>query len=510
MDKHKEKDVNPRDKRKSGKIKNAYNFKNLQTEIRGYGYEYKFGKFFLQLLIVFLAIIVAGLLYKLNTTCIVVLCIIALVLFPVIIAAQFRYIYEQKKFTMLVEYLEHMIFNFKKTPKILVALRDTRELVSVEMQSLIDHAIEVIENREDATNLYQEAFTEFEKQFPCSRLLALHRFLINIELQGGKYQSAIDLLLVDIRAWVERTYIYQKELKNIKNKIVLSLAISMGICGTMIMIVPEDISIKGMVAYQILTTILLIGFLIIFTFMQTKLNGAWLVNDTTDKSSDAVKRAYDYVRSYNEKKAMKKSIIKAIIFSIIIVVAVIMQLYSLAVVALVFTILLLKSSEMKFRRCRKRVERELEKEFPQWLRDVALNLQKQVVPLAIRNSISSAAPVLQEPLEGLVEEIEENPTSIKPYVSFLGEYNMNDLSTAMKMLYTLQSLGSEDSEKQLHVLIERNQSMLEKSERIRNEDMLGSIGFIVALPMLLASLKLVADLGMILMSFFSFGGLGVS
>lgn len=310
MDKHKVKDVNPRDKRKSGKIKNAYNFKNLQTEIRGYGYEYKFGKFFLQLLIVFLAIIVAGLLYKLNTTCIVVLCIIALVLFPVIIAAQFRYIYEQKKFTMLVEYLEHMIFNFKKTPKILVALRDTRELVSVEMQSLIDHAIEVIENREDATNLYQEAFAEFEKQFPCSRLLALHRFLINIELQGGNYQSAIDLLLVDIRAWVERTYIYQKELKNIKNKIV--------------------------------------------------------------------------------------------------------------------------------------------------------------------------------------------------------EYNMNDLSTAMKMLYTLQSLGSEDSEKQLHVLIERNQGMLEKSERIRNEDMLGSIGFIVALPMLLASLKLVADLGMILMSFFSFGGLGVS
>ena len=223
-----------------------------------------------------------------------------------------------------------------------------------------------------------------------------------------------------------------------------------------------------------------------------------------------MKRAYDYVRSYNEKKAMKKSIIKAIIFSIIIVVAVIMQLYSLAVVALVFTILLLKSSEMKFRSCRKRVERELEKEFPQWLRDVALNLQKQVVPLAIRNSISSAAPVLQEPLEGLVEEIEENPTSIKPYVSFLGEYNMNDLSTAMKMLYTLQSLGSEDSEKQLHVLIERNQGMLEKSERIRNEDMLGSIGFIVALPMLLASLKLVADLGMILMSFFSFGGLGVS
>lgn len=508
MDKQNKKEVKSKDKKE--RMKRVLNFKSLQTEIRGYGYEYKFGKFFLQLLAVFAAIIVAGLLYKLNTTCIIILCVFALLLLPVIITAQFRYIYEQKRFTMLVEYLEHMIFNFKKTPKILVALRDTRELVSEQMQSFIDHTIEVIENREDATNLYQEAFAELEEQFPCSRLLALHRFLINIELQGGKYQSAIDLLLVDIRAWVERTYIYQKELKNIKNKIILSLAISMGICGTMIMIVPDDISIKGMVAYQVLTTVLLICFLFIFTFMQTKLNGAWLVNDTTDKTSSAVLRAYEYVRNYNEKKAMKKSFIKAIIFSIIIIVTMVMQLYSLAAVAFAFTIVLLKSSEMRYRRCRKRVERELEKEFPQWLRDVALNLQKQVVPLAIQNSISSAAPVLKEPLEELVKEIEENPTSIKPFVNFLSDYNMNDLSTAMKMLYTLQSLGSEDSEKQLHVLIERNQSMLEKSERLRNEDMLGSIGFIVALPMLLASLKLVADLGMILMNFFSFGGLGVS
>ncbi|HEX3077051.1 MAG TPA: hypothetical protein VHQ24_09325 [Lachnospiraceae bacterium] len=189
-----------------------------------------------------------------------------------------------------------------------------------------------IKNSADATNLYQKAFQIIEEAYPCSRLLALHRFLINIEMQGGKYQNAIDLLQVDIRAWVERSYVYQKELKNIKNKIILSLGISLGICGTMIAIVPDEISIKGITIYQIVTTLLLIIFLAIFTIVQTKLNGSWLVNDTMDKTSDRVLRAYDYVRNYNSKEAGKKSIIKAAIFSIVTLVCIVMKMYSIAVI----------------------------------------------------------------------------------------------------------------------------------------------------------------------------------
>ncbi|HEX3077723.1 MAG TPA: hypothetical protein VHQ24_12745 [Lachnospiraceae bacterium] len=75
-----------------------FNFKYLQSEIRGYGYEYRFNKFLGQLLLVFAAIIIAGVLYKLKPAYIISLCVAALLMLPFIIAAQFRYIYEQTYF----------------------------------------------------------------------------------------------------------------------------------------------------------------------------------------------------------------------------------------------------------------------------------------------------------------------------------------------------------------------------------------------------------------------------
>ena len=78
------------------------------------------------------------------------------------------------------------------------------------------------------------------------------------------------------------------------------------------------------------------------------------------------------------------------------------------------------------------------------------------------------------------------------------------MSTAFKTLYAVQTLSKEDSKKYVNDLIERNQVLIEKAERMRNEDSLAGITFISLMPMLLMSFKLILDMGLLIAGFMSF------
>ena len=45
---------------------------------------------------------------------------------------------------------------------------------------------------------------------------------------------------------------------------------------------------------------------------------------------------------------------------------------------------------------------------------------------------------------------------MEPYVNFLKDYQIADISTAMKMLFSLSEQGSDDAQGQIHTLVERN------------------------------------------------------
>ena len=484
------------------KLLSYLKFENLSSEIKGYGFEYSFNKYLRSMLFAFALVIGFGWFYGLTFTYIGFLLILSLLLLPLIIIAQFKYMYNNKQYEDIINYSEQMIFAFKKEPKILSALRSTLEVTEGRIHELILKAIDIIENDVSGDNIYQKAFSLIENEYPCSRLFSLHRFLMNVERNGGEYQSSIDILLNDLRSWIQRTYNYQNELKSIKGKISLSMVLSLAIAGTMIAIVPEDLmTFKTTPIYQIPTTILLALILIIYTFVQTKLNGTWLVNDATHKEDKNIEKLMNYLDTYDKKAERKKALISSLIVSPILIVGFFLHNSNIMIAGVILIVLMQFKTGTRYKSSMKKIERELSKEFPQWLRDIALNLDTMIVPLAIQDSLDSTAPVLKPHLKKLLNEIEENPTSIVPYNNFLAGYNLSDLSSAMKMLYALQSLGAEDSKNQINDLVKRNQSMLETAERIQNEDTLSGIGFITGLPMVLASLKLVWDLALIMYQF---------
>lgn len=477
-----------------------FDFTNMTLEIQGYGYEYSIKKFITQLLLSYLLIIVAGTFFQLPIVSIIILCVWAFICLPIIVLAQFRYLANNKKFEILVGYLEQMIFAFKKSPKILECFHLTLPIVDKRMQKHVIQAIEIIEN-DTSGNAYQEAFMMIEKEFPCTRIKALHKFMISIEENGGKYQKSIDILLEDIQAWVSRTYEYQKDLKGIKGKIMLSIMLSIAIAGTMMAIIPKELIVFGKSPIYIVSTTLLFVFLIaLIAFIQSKLNGKWLIDDTIETSDRKIIKARKVLKHANQDNKIIDYIALCIPLPILLL-GIILQNRLTILGSIIFILYLYFRKQLMVKHAKRIIKKGLEKEFPLWLRDISVQLQTLVVPLAIKSSIPNAALVLQPYLYKMIEQIDIQPTSIEPYTYFLQEFHLTDVSNAMKILYTIQTLDMIDAKEQIDDLVKRNQKMLAKSEQLKNEDILAGIGFIVAFPMLLATLKLIVDLILVLAQF---------
>ena len=126
---------------------------------------------------------------------------VALLVMPQIIATQFQYIYEQQRFTDVVDYMEYMMYEFKKKPKILYALKAAEDSCTGNIKKRIRKAIEYIENGVYKEDLYKEAFYFIEEGYACERLGVLHQFLMKIEAEGGNYQSSLNIILDDVKSW---------------------------------------------------------------------------------------------------------------------------------------------------------------------------------------------------------------------------------------------------------------------------------------------------------------------
>ena len=103
----------------------------------------------------------------------------------------------------------------------------------------------------------------------------------------------------------------------------------------------------------------------------------------------------------------------------------------------------------------------------------------------------------------LLHNIDEDPESILPYQNFLSEFDLPEIQSASKMLYSLTNCGKDDSEAQINTLIHRNNVLMDKAEWIQNENDVAGIGALTFVPMVLATLKMIMDLGLIFGSFFT-------
>lgn len=468
-------------------------YKKIKKKIAAYGYEYSFMDYLKYTLLTLAGIGVAGYIYGLWLKWLVVLLWVGCFVFPIVVVSQYRYLYEQQRFQDSVSYLEQMIYAFQKRPKILNALRDVEEIVTGRMKEQVQKAITYLEKGQFEINLYQEALKPMEKIYGSERMIVLHRFLEEIEEKGGQYRNALDLLLDDIKAWNIRVYQFQKKRNIVKNNVTLAIGLSLVVCFATTKMFPAEFSVKNHVVYQFMTSLFLVLMMLIFGVVQSKMSGSWMETEVDDGKYKKIK--WDKVHHFKVGKILLVFLMICCLYGVI------NKNSAILLVSMIALGIILTQPKRSMKAAKTRYMREIRKTFPYWIRNLSLSLQRENVQVAIANSVKTAPCILKEPLNQLVDDLEKDPVSIQPYIRFLGEYDMPEISSAMKMLYALNMSGKEEIVSQMDSLVERNTKLLAQGEEMKEEDHIAVLGFSVAIPMIFSLMKLVTDFSLMILKF---------
>ncbi|MBQ4530626.1 MAG: hypothetical protein IJA36_08485 [Lachnospiraceae bacterium] len=432
-------------------------FKILAGKIKEYGYEYSFKKYVTCLLAT--SGVVLGICWFMRIKSAGVLCILAgvFLLLPLVVLYQYKALYEQKKFSQAIDYMEYVIYGFMRMPKIVNALEETEKLCDDTMKRCIGKAIDRIRYADMYRDIYTDAFLNMEEEYGTERMEALHRFLIQIEQQGGEYKKSLEVLLEDIRQWADTIYLLQKERKELQRKVNISLVLSAATAITMVGFLPQEVGdIAENMLYQISSTTFVLLSFGIFVLSRKSLVRSWLKGEEVKAE---LEKAYEYCLKPENKKNRH---------------------YKFAV---------------------KKVENHVKKEFPVWLRNVILNMNTENVFVAMEKAAENASYVLKNELRKTLIEIEKEPGSMMAYQGFLKGFEIAEVKTVFLMFYSLNEFGTKEAEEQINSIIKRNNKLAEQSEKIRNEESLGIFGVYMLCPMVLAAAKMLLDMWVFVQQF---------
>ena len=472
----------------------------LRREIQGFGYHFSLRRYAGCFLGLYGFVACLSYVFRLKLPFILVICGITACFVPGMFAMVYRSQYETKRFEDITAYMEQMLYSFKRHAKILNSLEDTLVLFEKGESRLYDavlEAITYIQNGTAQSNLYREAFSIVEKEYGCPRLYKIHDFFIEAEAVGGDFAMSADILLKDRRLWIDRVYELQREKKNIKVKITIGIILSFLVCGMTVYMLPEEFGITKNVVSQAVTMVTILLNLLIWYAAQVKLSADFMQCKDVPESKD-VKRQYNYVMHGDLNKETGKMCIPAVLFVPLAVLLGKKGSLAPAGLLLIFSVILITQPRRRYKVSMKHVAREVEKAFPDWLLSMSLHLQTDNVHVSLTKSAAYAPEILREELTLLLEGIEDTPDAVRPYLSFMDKVKLPDITSAMKVLYSMAEFGMADVGGQLGPLVERSLVMTDKAERLKAEDHLAGISFLVLLPMVTGVIKMLADLGLVM------------
>ena len=485
-------------KKKSG-IK-YLRYRNLTQELAKYGYEYTPKKALFAYGMIVLVAAIFGLLYKLELPYIAAIGIVGVVFSPMVILQTMKGRYHTTMFSLANNYMEQFLYSFKRNGTVLNALLETATIFDEGIfHEALEKAIEHIQYTTDSEDPEREALDIVGEFFHCERIDAIHSFVIGAQRRGGDAGGSILLLAKNRAMWAERVMNLQKEFQIVKRNIMIALVATMLICILPLYLLGGDLDISSIPLCQISAVVLIGICMLIYVKADKKLCRSWIEKEV---DSTGMGKKYLQVRDYDEAKEAKSSQKMAIIPVILFIGAFIyFKNIAVLVAGVVVVLFFLNQHKIGHSLAMKKVAREIEKQFPNWLMEVALLLQTDNVQMAIRKSMDSAPEVLVYALEDLIDQLEEDPNAIEPYHRFLKEYRNPDVQLAMKMLYALSSGNAGDVTKQVEELIDRNNAMMDKAEKLEQEDKIAGMKVYILLPSLLASFKLMVDMALLLVVF---------
>lgn len=438
---------------------------------------------------------------KLKAIYTLVLILLELFLLPSVYYISWKNKYEMKKFVDVSAYLEQMLYSFKRKPKVLSALKDSTILFEGEddkrFRDAINRAIEHIQYGETAGDVYQEAFQFIENEHGCKRVSKIHSFLTRVENAGGDPEDAINILLEDRSLWVSRIQNLLQEKAKIRLNVTIGIALSLVVVTMCVYMLPPEFQIYSQMASQLARTITIGLDMLIWYYVQYAL-GQSLLDVDKDIPFEEIERSYNIVMHDKGSSKNKSFTLTALICLLGAVISFLTLGTAPAVALALFALIFFTQPKRQYKACFKRVKREVEKAFPDWLLSLALQMQTDNLHVSIIKTSLDAPRILMEELQKLQDGIEVHPDELEPFANFFKKLEIADIMTAMKMLYAMDQFGAADSQEQIKALVNRNTEIMDKAERMRLEDHLAGISFAMLLPMLTGVISMLTDLVLVM------------
>ncbi len=400
--------------------------------------------------------------FGLDYKCMAIFLIYCILLVPFFIRNSNRNRYEQQRFSDVNTYIEQFLYSFGKEQKVLVTLEECL-LIFHEgmMQDTLMEAIDQIRHDYDNERPEEEGLALIEKAYSCDLIYTIHHFAMTVEQNGGDCRNSINLLLESRQMWANRTYALLKEKNHQRINIILSVATSLLLCSMVGIIAKRmDFNIGDSIYVRIITLIVLMLDVLIILAADKKLSYRLLEEE--NESDESIIETYNRIDKYKDNRP--------------------------------FDMLAKKAAT-------KRIKRALERDFPKWLMEVALLLESENVQVAIFKSFD-AAPITVKPLlEELIAGIKAAPESIEPYLSFAKEFELPEISSSMKLLYSLSEGGMLNVSNSISEIIKQNQRMLDLAAKHKNEDIVAGMYALFLAPQLTGGLKLMVDMLVILVMY---------
>ena len=412
--------------------------------------------------------------------------------------------YENKKIEDVSSYIEQMLYSFRRNSKILASLQDTITIFNEgEMRDTIQAAIDHIIQSDSVGNIYEEALQIIQDKYDCRRIRSLHRFLVKVEGVGGDHEIGIQALINDRRMWLERYDDYKKEKSSITKEIIISCIFSSAICAVTMYMLPSYVGSMKHIITRIGSTLYILVNL--FTVSSTLNKTIFYLNDMyTIEEQKALRTKLRWFRKWDKNVERKKQIKPAIMITGVGIVAIFLGFWWMIFVCLgMAAFAYFIQPIMRYNSTKKRITQEIEMAFPDWLMEISLLLQTENLHVALEKTIDDAPLMLKDDLRRLGDDIVNYPTEVQPYIDFLHDINVPNIHSSMKLLYSIATFGSQEEEKQIAELIERNATLMNKAEQIKNQSRLSRVFIFKFIPMGASALKLICDMAVFLIMFIS-------
>lgn len=478
-------------------------YKRLQKHLSKIGYSMKRRAFCMWYLIGALVFFFLHLLLKLHLETMIVLYLSLYFLLPRHMEQFWKSKNQKRRFEEASNYMDMLLYSFGKEGKIPLALEAAADATPQgPMRTVLLKSLDHMRMTFDESEVIKDALSIIEHDYACEKIHNIHLFMLHAEEFGGEINAPLRLLAQDKNHWELRIKEAVQERGKMLRDIILSVAASLFICAAVIYMPVMKIDISSNWLTQILTVVVLLLDAQILFGGQKYMSADWLLLGEQKKDAILEKKMHEW-NTFSEKKEWKKSLAGALPFLCIAVWAFLKGSQWGGAVAISIAVFAWNQHRIGHYLASKKLKKEITRAFPVWLMDLVLLLQSENVQMAIQKSYQQVPSVLQEELALLIDRLSMNPESPEPYHQFLDKFAVPEIHSAMNMLYALSAGKGGNAQEQLAELISQSQKMSDIAEREHNHDTSSGMYLLFLAPVLTASVKLVTDMAVFMLSFLS-------